>query len=643
MISEYRDLIVFFAGFLIIVLASEKIGAYFARIRLPLISGFLFAGVLAGPFVLDLITAEAIESLRFLEETALAFIAFVAGSELYLDELRDRFKSIKWVSAGLILTTFTLGALAVFLLSDLIPFAAQFPVSYRVAIAILAGSILVAISPSSAVAIVDELRAKGPFTKTAVGVTIIIDVLVILLFSVNSEIADVLITSPGFNLSFVVLIVVELLLALALGLVVGRLLQLVLSIGMDRRIKAILMLLIGYAVFVFVFALREFTHERLPFEILIEPLLVCMIASFYMTNISPYRDEFLRLVTLVSPPMYIFFFTFTGAALRLDILAGIWQIALILFAVRLVGVFIGSFAGGLATGEPMAHNRIRWMAFVTQAGVGLGLAREVAVEHPEFGTAFATMMVSVIVLNQIVGPPLFKLSINRVGEAHTRGKPGVPEEGHEAAIFGVDGQSLALARLLQAHGWRARLMCREADYREALSNGDVNVQLLPDLSEPSLQALGVDKADAIVAMLDDETNYRICEMAYDKYGTNTLIARLNDLAEGESFHELGVLIVHPATAIVSLLDHFVRAPSGTSLLLGVDGDQDIVDVELKDPNLEGMALRDLRLPLDTLILAVQRDGHTIITHGYTRLKLHDCITMVGSTESLDGMVLRFEE
>ena len=166
MISEYRDLIVFFAGFLIIVLASEKIGAYFARIRLPLISGFLFAGVLAGPFVLDLITAEAIESLRFLEETALAFIAFVAGSELYLNELRDRFKSIKWVTAGLILATFTLGTLAVFLLSDLIPFAAQFPVSYRVAIAILAGSILVAISPSSALAIVETIL---PFFNQYVG------------------------------------------------------------------------------------------------------------------------------------------------------------------------------------------------------------------------------------------------------------------------------------------------------------------------------------------------------------------------------------------------------------------------------------------------------------------------------------------
>jgi Kef-type K+ transport system membrane component KefB len=49
------------AGVAIIALASEQIGQSFARINMPLISGFLFVGVVAGPYVLDLVTAEAIE------------------------------------------------------------------------------------------------------------------------------------------------------------------------------------------------------------------------------------------------------------------------------------------------------------------------------------------------------------------------------------------------------------------------------------------------------------------------------------------------------------------------------------------------------------------------------------------------------
>ncbi len=57
-----------------------------------------------------------------------------------------------------------------------------------------------------------------------------------------------------------------------------------------------------------------------------------------------------------------------------------------------------------------------------------------------------------------------------------------------------------------------------------------------------------------------------------------------------------------------------------------------------------MALqRDLRLPSDTLILAVKRKGQMLISHGYTRLRRGDIVTVVGSMESLEDLSLRFEE
>ena len=67
------------------------------------------------------------------------------------------------------------------------------------------------------------------------------------------------------------------------------------------------------------------------------------------------------------------------------------------------------------------------MAYITQAGVGLGLAKEVAVEFPEFGNPFATIIISVIVLNQIVGPPLFKLAIQLMKEDHSKAEYGMFE------------------------------------------------------------------------------------------------------------------------------------------------------------------------------------------------------------------------
>ena len=137
--GKIGNLFLYIASFVIIALASNQLGRYFARFKLPLISGFLFTGLLAGPYVLKLIPAEAIENLRFIDEIALAIIAFAAGNELYIKELRDRMNSIAWVTTGLVLATFTLGTLTLVVLADYIPFMQTMSLSGRVAIAVLGG------------------------------------------------------------------------------------------------------------------------------------------------------------------------------------------------------------------------------------------------------------------------------------------------------------------------------------------------------------------------------------------------------------------------------------------------------------------------------------------------------------------------
>ena len=98
----------------------------------------------------------------------------------------------------------------------------------------------------------------------------------------------------------------------------------------------------------------------------------------------------------------------------------------------------------------------------------------------------------------------------------------------------------------------------------------------------------------------------------------------------------------PVTAMVSLLEHFVRAPIATSLLLGMDETQDSVDIELRNSNFHGLTLRNLRLSSDVIILSVTRGDHPIISHGYTRLRLGDVVTMVGSNDSLDKVRLNLQ-
>ena len=91
-----------------------------------------------------------------------------------------------------------------------------------------------------------------------------------------------------------------------------------------------------------------------------------------------------------------------------------------LFAIRLVTMIVGSVVGGSLAGILHSIERLVGCLFVTQAGVGLGLATVVANAFPEWGNEFQTTVVAVIVINQFIGPPLFKWSINMVGEARTK-------------------------------------------------------------------------------------------------------------------------------------------------------------------------------------------------------------------------------
>ncbi len=639
--NTFITAISYISGFAIISLASKQIGHFLRRINMPLITGFLFTGIIAGPFILDLIPAEAIHSLRFIDELALAVIAFAAGNELYLKEIRDRFKSITWVTAGLVSVTFTLTSIAIFLLANFIPFMKEMPMAAKIAVAILGGAVLIARSPSSAIAIVNELRAKGPFTKTALGVTVIMDVVVILLFGLNSSISDALILGLNFNLGFIALLLFELLLSSLIGYILYKIVIAVLSSSYNSTFKTIGLLFFGYGVFPLAAMIRTFSHNQWQLELIVEPLLICMIAGFMITNFSKHRDDLSRILHEVSPAIYILFFTLTGAFLSLDILLKSLPIAFALFAVRLISIFIGSYTGGTIAKDPKAHNKIAWMAYITQAGVGLGLAKEIALDFPGWGESFATILISVIVLNQIVGPPFFKWAIKKVNESHVRAQSSEFDGNRDAIIFGLKAQSVSLAKQLMNHDWHVKLICTQQDCESQTIVPDIETHIIEDITLDDLNKIDAKNADAIVSFFDAEKSYKIVELFYENFGTENMVVRLKDRSDFERFNKLGVKVVEPQTAVVSLLEHYVRSPVGTSLLLGMGDQQDMIDLEVRDPTLNGVALRDLRLPLDVLVVSVQRQGQTLVSKGYLQFKLGDKVTVVGPMDKLEEARLIF--
>ena len=101
-VADYFPNVLLAVGFAVVSVASGQIAHAFPHIGLPLITGYLLTGILAGPEALGLIPEQSIRSLRFIDELSLAVIAISAGAKLYLPKMSGRWRSIGWVMGGLI-------------------------------------------------------------------------------------------------------------------------------------------------------------------------------------------------------------------------------------------------------------------------------------------------------------------------------------------------------------------------------------------------------------------------------------------------------------------------------------------------------------------------------------------------------------
>jgi Kef-type K+ transport system membrane component KefB/Trk K+ transport system NAD-binding subunit len=635
-----KSVLIFLIGFIIVAIAANQVAKVFQKIKFPLITGLIITGIIAGSSVLNFIPTDAIDKLHFLNEIALAIIAFSAGSELYLNDLRSRIQSIKWMTIGQLIITFVASSIVIYFVAYSIPFMADLPTKSKVAIAILFGTIFVARSPSSAIAVINEMRANGPFTKTVMGVTVVKDVLVIILFAICFSIAKAFINGDEIGFLFLVILSFELLASFIIGYLLGKLLQVPFVYKIPHSLKAFLIVAIGYGVYIFAYYVKLETSIYLHHAFVLEPLLICIIGSFILTNYSKHRIEFSELLHEISPFIYIIFFTLTGASLSLQVLYSVFGIAFGLFFLRLITMFFGGLFGVYAAKDKKEYRFIAWMPYLTQAGVALGLSTIIANEFPTWGHEFETIVIAIIVINQLIGPPLFKWALNFVKESHTKASLQQFDGTRDAVIFGVESQSLALANQLEKNKWETRIVGFDAtDFHKETEYDYIHLE---DISLQSILTLQLEKTEGIILMLSDEKNYQLAEIIYENIGTANVVVRLNKRENFDKFHKLGALIIEPATALVSLLDHFVRSPNATSLLLGMDEGQDSMDIEIRNQDIHGMRLRDLRLPSDVLVLSVKRKGQLLVSHGYTRLRLGDIMTLVGSEISLEELKFKFD-
>lgn len=407
-------LIVMTLGFTL--LASHILGRLLSNLRLPLITGYLLAGVLLGPEALGLIGLEVKDSLLTINQIALGLIALTAGGELAIGRLRPQIRVVAWVSALQTLLVFSLTAVGLIgyeliardrALPSLL--AHSVDLEHVVAMALILGLVATANSPASTVAVINELRARGPFTTLALGCTVVKDVAVILLMALVLMICSGFVDAGGgLDASLLARIPFE----VAASLLVGTLLGLLLILYLARVNEEVALLLLAMVVLTIELVSWVETHFHLHLHF----LLIFIATGFVVENASEKGDLLIQGLERSSLPVYVVFFTFSGVGLDLDSLRSLWPIACGFVVWRGLLLYVSSYSGARLASRDRSTCRLSWTAFVAQAGISLGLAELVAHQFPHMGAQIRTFVLAVVAVNQLLGPVLFGWALRRIGE-----------------------------------------------------------------------------------------------------------------------------------------------------------------------------------------------------------------------------------
>ena len=409
----------------LICLASALIGGLMLSrltklLNLPAVTAYLVAGLLLGPFALGRLnipglgfqTLEQVELMGIVTQTALGFIAFTIGNEFRLSQLKAMGSSA--IIIGILQAVITT------IVVDIVLIALHlcFPEIISISCTITLGAIASATAPAATLMVVRQYKADGPLTRLLMLVVAIDDAVGLLLFSVSFGIATALAHGQVSVLAVAVEPILEIVLSLGLGSLMGWLLNWVEQFFHSRSKR----MTISVAFVLLTVGLSSVTFEVGSVHCGFSLLLVCMMTGTIFCNICATSEELMERVDNWVMPLNVLFFVISGAELDLEILSHPVTIivGIIYILARSAGKYYGAAISCKLTKQSKPITDNLGITLLPQAGVALGMALTAAT-LPDGALARNVVLFAVLVY-ELIGPALTKRSLLAVGEIKPEGR-----------------------------------------------------------------------------------------------------------------------------------------------------------------------------------------------------------------------------
>jgi len=398
-------------------------------LKLPAVTAYLIAGVLIGPFCLGafgvkglgFISKENIKSFSLISDVALGFIAFSIGNEFRLSQLKTIGK--KATVIGIFQAVFTTIVVDVALIGLHLILGDKFPLPA----AIILGAVASATAPAATLMVVRQYKAKGPVTDTLLPVVALDDAVGLVLFAISFGIAKALISNSINILSIIVEPIIEVVISIGLGAIMGYLISFFERFFHSRSKR----LSISVAFVFLTVAISMISFKIGEVHVAFSPLLTCMMLGTIFCNVCDFSAELMDRLDRWTAPIFILFFVLSGAELDLSVVTDliIVLIGLIYIIFRCVGKYFGArLSCTMVKAEPNVTKYLGITLF-PQAGVALGMALK-ASALGSIGLIVANITLFSVLIYELIGPYLTKISLAKAGEIDPEGKTSARGKQH---------------------------------------------------------------------------------------------------------------------------------------------------------------------------------------------------------------------
>ena len=412
------DIYIFLFYLSITLLAGFVFGKLAELAKVPEITGYIIAGVFLGPSILNVLNVEALSSFDVITNFVLGIIAYQIGTELWMPKVRKSGKSIVTITSVQAIAT------------ALIVFAVIYLIDGRLWLALTLSAIATATAPAPIMVIVKKLRAKGPVTNTVIPVVGIDDMFGVIIFGLFTAIAVATIGNEALSIhNAVIEPIIEVLLSVGVGSVFGLILGFISRFFIHRLPKK--EKYIAYLVFsLSSVLLAVFIAHTYHLSMILTPMMIGMVFTNLVKK-EPFEIQGAALSNF-SGPLIIIFFTLAGAQLSLSVLKSAGLIALLYIVLRTIGKIGGAYLGATLAKSPKVVRNATGFCLLPQGGVEIGMLVAVSSIFPSGEAIFIkTIVLAGILFFEIVGPIIFKITLEKVGESR------LTEHHQEAVITDV--------------------------------------------------------------------------------------------------------------------------------------------------------------------------------------------------------------